>query len=1026
MNEPFGAPTRGDSPGGPLTQAATRAGTVTLLFSDIEGSTRLLQTLGAEYASLLATHHALLRAALRRHDGREIDTAGDGFFIAFARARDAVAAAVAAQRALAAQSWPGGASVRVRMGMHTGEPIVGQEGFVGLDVHRAARICSAAAGGQVLLSESTRALADGELPAGVVLRDLGYHVLKDLHAPEHLFQLAIDDLADAFPPIGLDAQLLHNFPGAPTTLLGRDREIEEVKRLLLRDDVRAVTLTGPGGTGKTRLALAVAETVAATFEHGAWFVPLAALRDPSLVGPTIARTLGIPDHGARSIVESLAEFLRPRHALLVIDNFEQVIDAATLIAELLAACPRLDVLVTSRGPLRLRGEHEYPVSPLELPDRARWNDPEALRHSAATRLFVERAREARPDFVLAAENAPAVAEVCARLDGLPLALELAAARIRLFSPQALLARLGRRLDVLKGGARDLPERHQALRQTIAWSHDLLSASERVTFRRMAVFLGGATLEAVEAVCGELHAGPDVLEDVTALVDRSLVRREEDGNGETRLVMLETIREFGGEQLAAADEALPIGRAHAAHFVAFAQHAAQRLTGAEATLWLDRLDVEHDNLRAAMDFAESTADGESSLELCSSLWRFFIVRGHMREGRHRLERALRLPAAAAPSEARARVLFGLGTLTHELSDYDNARALIAEAHAIWRAVGDRDGIARALTSLGWIAVMQGHVEEGERLTREGLELHRELQGARNEAVSLNQLGLLCCSRGRPQEAIQLLRTSMRRFDALHDRRGLAYAQTHLGWVLALTADFAGSIAVLDEAFVTLTMLRDTQLSAWNLNRRGNVACLAGEFTRARPLLEESLRMWHEVGSKFGIAETLVHLGVVEMLSGRLDLARQLINEGLARFEAIASGLGIVEAMHASGALAVRERRFDVAARQLAGSLERMSRHDDWIAGAAVIEELAVLCAERDEPDNAAELLGAATGLRERTGTPVPPHAHARLEALAGTLGERIAERFDDHLAAGRQRAPQEAMMLGVRLASTTPPDETGGD
>ncbi len=477
------------------------AGTVTLLFSDIEGSTRLLQRLADRYAEVLREHHRLLRLAFGAWDGIEVDNQGDSFFVAFPAAADAVVAAVTAQRALAGHPWPDGVSVRVRMGLHTGEPINIGERYIGVDVHRAARVGAAAHGGQVLLSRTTADLVARALPVGVALRDLGPHRLKDLEHPEHLYQLVVEGLPADFPPLRTLDSRPNNLPLAPTPFVGREREVAQVVALLRHADVRLLTLTGPGGTGKTRLGQRVAAELLDDFPDGVWFVDLAPITDPALVAATIARVLGVQEGADQPLVASLIEQLREKRLLLVLDNFEQVVGAALQVAEVLAACPGLKVLVTSRVALRLSREHEYPVPPLALPDPRRLPPLDRLSQYEAVRLFIERAQAVKPDFAVTNENAPAVAEICHRLDGLPLAIELAAARVKLLPPRALLARLGHRLQVLTGGARDLPARQQTLRGAIDWSYRLLAPEEQALFARLAVFVGGRTLEAAEAVCG---------------------------------------------------------------------------------------------------------------------------------------------------------------------------------------------------------------------------------------------------------------------------------------------------------------------------------------------------------------------------------------------------------------------------------------------------------------------------------------------------------------------------------------------
>jgi predicted ATPase/class 3 adenylate cyclase len=503
------------------------AGTVTLLFTDIAGSTHLLQQLGDRYASVLAECRRLLRATFQEWNGHEVDTQGDSFFVAFARATDAVLAVVEAQRALAAHSWPESVVVHVRMGLHTGEPALTPEGYVGLDVHRAARIMSAAHGGQVVLSQTTCNLVEQDLPDDVSLRDLGEHRLKDLGRPRRLFQLVISDLAGDFPPLRTLDTYPHNLPIQLTPFIGREQELAVVGQLLRREDMRLLTLTGPGGTGKTRLGLQVAAELTDAFTDGVFFVNLAPISDPALVMPTIAETLSIRETGGRPLRERLVEELQQKQLLLLLDNFEQVVSAAEPVANLLVACPQLKVLVTSREVLHMQAEHEFAVPPLPLPDPKHLPDLATLSHNAAVALFIQRAQAVKPDFQLTNANARAIVEICARLDGLPLAIELAAARIKLLPPQALLARMGQRLVVLTGAARDVPARQKTLRNTIEWSYNLLDAQEQQLFRRLSVFAGGCTLEAIEAVYTSLdgnQVADQVLDRVASLVDKSLLQQ----------------------------------------------------------------------------------------------------------------------------------------------------------------------------------------------------------------------------------------------------------------------------------------------------------------------------------------------------------------------------------------------------------------------------------------------------------------------------------------------------------------------
>jgi predicted ATPase/class 3 adenylate cyclase len=667
-------------------------GTVTFLFSDIEGSTRLLRAQGEDWGPLLERHRTILRGAFAAHGGEEVGTEGDSFFVAFPTAPGGVAAAVEAQRGLAAERWPEGAEIRVRIGLHTGEASLSAKTYVGLHVHRASRIAGVAHGGQVLLSDVTRALAGQQLPDGVELRDLGEHRLKDIEHPEHLWQLVISGLENDFAPISSTDTTPNNLPVRLTTFLGREREIGEVRELLGRH--RLLTLTGPGGTGKTRLSLEVASRSLPDFPDGVHFVELSPVTDPDLVMATVAQTLSLPDRGGRTAMDRLVDYVGERTILLVLDNFEQVLAAAPDVGRLLAACPNATILASSRSALGVSGEQEYPVPPLGLPDPGNLPPLTQLSQYEAVALFIERARAVKPAFEVTNENAPAVAEICVRLDGLPLAIELAAARIRIFTPQAMLGRLNDRLSLLSGGSRDLPERQQTLRGAIAWSHDMLDEAERSLFACLSVFVGGAGLDAIERVCAEAVQG-EVLDTLASLVEKNLVRQREGVGGEPRFTMLETIREYAVERAVERGDRDRLLAAHAATFADMATEAGREIMGSDKRRWLDRLEEDHDNIRAAIGWAIDTSDAELALRLTSRLWRFWQMRGYLAEGVERVELALGLAAAAEHPMLRADALSAAAGLTYWQADVERSRAYYEDEIEARRAIGDQAGLAEAL-------------------------------------------------------------------------------------------------------------------------------------------------------------------------------------------------------------------------------------------------------------------------------------------------------------------------------------------
>ena len=998
-----------------MTEAPTHpmnppSGTVTFLFSDIEGSTRLLQELGDQYAGVLKDHHRLLRSAFTEWGGREISTEGDSFFVSFDRARDAVAAAVAAQRSLAEYPWPKGQAVRVRMGLHTGEPSFSDGTYVGLDVHRAARICSAGHGGQILVSHTTCELVQHSLPEGVSLRDLGRHHLKDLERPEHLYQVIVPGLPSDFPLLKTRPSSLGNLPAQPNELIGREEEVGTVRQLLLREAVRVITLTGPGGTGKTRLALQTAVSLKDDFHDGLYFVALAPISDPNLLAFSIAMAVGIRENPARPVLDSLKDSLQAKHMLLVLDNFEQIVAAAPVVAALLATCPGLKVLVTSRIVLHLSGEHEYQVPPLKLPDPARLPGPEALDRYSAIALFVQRARAVKPGFGLSTENAAAVARICAQLDGLPLAIELAAARIKLLSPQAMLDRLGSRLDFLKGGARDLPARHQTLRQAIAWSYDLLDDDEKAFFRRTSVFVGDCTLEAIEKVCADVGGlGRDALDAVAALADNSLLRQEEGQGEEPRFAMLGTIREYGLECLKAAAEWELTRRAHMRYFLALAEQAEAELTGPRQSLWLDRLEIEHDNLRAALSSAEEHGDVEVGLRLGAALWRFWLVRSHMGEGRERLERLLALPGAEASTSARAKGLHGLGTIIFEISEFAQARPFLEESLSIWRELGDKKGTAAALNNLGWLASQIGDFEPARSLSEEALWCNRELGERRGIAVALNNLGAVALHQSEYAAAISLYEESLVLRREIGDRRGFAYVQVWLAWAHLQRGDHARATSVLGEALAVLRELNDKQLIGWALSMQGVVAHDLGEFDRAQVILEEGLFLAREVGNKLIIAWALSNLADVLYCQGKVALALPLLEEGISLWRAIGSGWGLPPALHSRGCIALTLRDFDRAVALYRESLELCSKMGTRRGIADCLDGLAGLALAQGKPDRAARLYASSEAVRQAIGAPRPSRRCAEYDRDVAVLRRELGEeKFASAWAEGQVMTPEQLL------------------
>jgi predicted ATPase/serine/threonine protein kinase len=646
-----------------------------------------------------------------------------------------------------------------------------------------------------------------------------------------------------------------NLPVQRTTFVGRDKEVAAAKELLLRRDVRLVTVTGPGGIGKTRLGLQVAGDIVDHFPGGVYFVPLAAVSDPRLITSVIAQTLGVRETGGQPPLETLKEYFQNSlrtPMLLLLDNLEHLVAAAPTVAELLAIGPSLKILVTSRAALHIYGEHEFPVPPLALPDFRSLPPLHVFSQYSAVALFIQRAIAVKPNFEVTQDNAAAVAEICARLDGLPLAIELAAARVKLLPPSAMRTRLANRLQLLTGGARDLPARQQTLRAAIGWSHDLLDAAERKLFRRLSVFAGGCTLEAVEAVCNtKSDLGLDLLDGMGSMVDKSLVQQVEQAKGESRFMMLETIREYGLEKLAESGEEALTRRAHAAYCLVLAEEDSED-AGVKGTEWLDRFEIEHDNFRAALEWLTESGDAEWGLRLGAALFRFWEMREKFAEGRERLGKLLKLERAAAPTKTRARTLFAAGVLAGEQGDYASADALIRESLETARALEDKRGIAVSLNALAVNARDRGDIAASRCLFEESLALWRELGDPVAVARSLSNLANIVKLQGDYVHARSLYEGCLSIFRELGDRTGMAWSLNYQGDVARDQGDVRAARALYEESLVTFRELGDRWGIASSLADLGNLARDQRNYDAAQSLYRESMKMFQELEHKRGIA------------------------------------------------------------------------------------------------------------------------------------------------------------------------------
>jgi predicted ATPase/class 3 adenylate cyclase/DNA-binding CsgD family transcriptional regulator len=977
--------------------AEPRTRTVTFLLTDVEESTPLWEQSPAAMRQALGRHDAIIADGVAEHGGVVVKSRGEGdsIFAVFEAAREAVAASVALQSRLQAVAWPTPTALRVRMALATGEAEWRDGDYFGPVVNRCARMRAAAHGGQILAAQATVDLVHEALPDGVTLRDLGEHRFRGLTRPEPIFQIVHPTLPAEFPPLrSLDVHA-NNLPRQLTSFVGREHEIADVSRLLAT--TRLLTLTGSGGVGKTRLALRVAEESIERFRDGVWLVELAALGDPALVPQAVATVLGIREQPGRALQDTLIDVLRPRLSLIVIDNCEHLIAACASLAEsLLRGCPGLTLLTTSREPLTVAGETVWRVPPLTLPmveqDAVNGGGVLTLVQSEAVRLFVERARAAFPSFALTERNAMAVAQICRRLDGIPLAVELAAARVRGIAPEQLAVRLDHHLRLLTGGSRTALPRHQTARALVDWSHQLLTEPERVLFRRLSVFAGGWTLEAVEIVCSGTGIEPDdVLGLLLQLVDRSLVLAEEqpDSDGvavETRYRLLETLRQYAAEKLHDAEEAAATRERHIAWALNLVGGAGAVLLGSSDAALARRLEAEHDNLRAALRWSlledAPTPTRLSGQRLAGALWRFWWMRSHLTEGSHWLETALAIVETGdeAGRHARATVVVGSSMLALTLRDYERTVARSNEALTLLGSAG-----APALRSLalGMLAIgieARGDFDRAQELFEQSLAIAREAEIVWLVGWMLGLLGRAAMLHGESERATALLEESLEHLERCGDRQGASWSLQYLGTVAERHGEHERAIGLFEAGLAASRDAGDKQGVAWALGNLGRLLRTVGAYGRATAMLGESLFVCRAIGDQWGVAWALGNLGRVALAQHDYQRATALFEENLVLCRDLAG----------------RERRVPYA-----------------------LHYLGVVALELGHTERAARLFGAADAVRERVGRPPSPQDLAEHERqLAGLRRALGAERFATAWDGGRALSIDQAIEYAL-TAPTVP-------
>jgi predicted ATPase/class 3 adenylate cyclase/Tfp pilus assembly protein PilF len=1041
-------------PGARSTERGARSATTThtFLFTDIEGSTRLWEENQERMREALARHDALLRSTIETHHGHVFKTMGDAFYAAFVTATDAVDAAIALQRALESRESAGPAALRIRIALHTGEAEVRDDDYFGPALNRVARLLSVAHGGQILLSGATRELVQDALPPQVTLRDLGRHPLRDLQRLERLFQLLHPDLPADFPPLPSLGALSNNLPQQVTSFVGREREIAAIRQLLApgpgaERPVPLLTLTGAGGTGKTRLALQVAAELlegpdaregSERVVDGVWLVDLANLSDPALLPQAVASVLGIREgngtpragllgwvtgdpeepHHVTGLLQTLVEALKPRRLLLLLDNCEHLLSACAELADLLLRrCPGVQILATSREALGIAGERTYRLPSLSSPERPELlTRPEDLASFEATRLFIERATASMPTFAVSASSAAVVAQICRRLDGIPLAIELAAARIKALPPEQILQRLDDRFRLLTSGSRTALPRQQTLRALIDWSYDLLSEAERALLRRLSVFAGGWSLEAAEAVCaGEGIEEWEVMDLLVSLAEKSLVQFEEregaegteypaersegrvrralngasvtDASGppsagrravprspriEAQYWLLETVRQYSRERLLAGDgESAAVQDRHLAYFLSLAEQAAPELAGPDTVWWLDRLEEEHDNLRAALAWSVESGQVQAGLRLGAALQEFWWLRGYHAEGEYELGRLLVQECPEGELAARARVLCAAGRLSRAQRETVPAQRLFEEALAISRTLDDRAGIAQALVGLGGVAQQGEELETARACFEESLGIRREQGDSGGTAFCLHALGFVAMSQGDLAEARALHEESVAIWRESGDETGMVYGLDSLGCVTLYQGELETARSLFEQALGLARKLGDKAHIAYGIIHLGWVAqCLQG-YAAAGELYEQGLAIWRELGLKDSLIHTLSYLGQVARRQGDVTAARERFTECLAICRALGNRRVTAWLLLQLADIAGTEGDGRRAIALATESVQLYRDLRDARGVACCLAALAEWIQADGDPERAARLLGAARALCDAAQTPMPP-------------------------------------------------------
>jgi predicted ATPase/class 3 adenylate cyclase/DNA-binding CsgD family transcriptional regulator len=977
-------------------------GTITFALTDVEASTRLWDEHPATMGAVMARHDSLIESATLEAGGSLVRPRGEGDsrFMVFPQASRAVSAALRIQQALRNEDWArllhpaashpdpstsGDESLHIRIGLHTGEADIRDGDYYGSAVNRCGRLRGLARGGQVLLSAATAMLVRGQLPAGASLRDLGEHQLKYLAEPERIFQLVHPDLPDEFPALASGARI-HGLPIQPTPLVQRSAELRYLEGAVRNPDIRLITLIGSGGIGKTRLASAVTEQVAPVFADGVWFVDLSSIRNSELVFPVLAHALVIQAAGRRTPLDSVCDYLRASHALLVLDNLEQVIGAAPEIGKLLSECADVKVLATSREPLRLRWEHVYRVPPLSLP-AVGVNAVEELRTAPAVAFFVQRAQASDPEFALGEDNARAVADVCTRLDGVPLALELAAAQMRVLSPSALLPLLHRQFDVLRGPS-DAPDRQRSLTATVGWSWDLLTPAEKELFRRLSVFEGGCSADAARVVCRRADAsGTETFLDLLALVDKSLLRQERAADGAVRFRLLETIQRVAFEkmELANGGEVESIRQRHSEYFLVLAANGERECWGPDAGAWVDRLDCEYANFRAALNWLSASGQFDAARGMAIALEPLWSHRGHIADAVHWLKLVTAAGAITPQSDVNMATALSMLALFEQMTGEPaaakrDAQRSIAEANRI----GDQHQLVVALWMMGELARAQGDQASARANLEGALTLSRSLALTKLEAVLLGIIGRVAFDLGNRRDARALAEQSLAMMEAAHVTRWLARVQALLGILAIAERDVAAAQRLFEQSVATCRTLGDRWSLLGSMSQLASLLVTQGNYARARALFVECADLSR--GQRDPINATRLLIGFAQLAAAQQQYMRAVRLAGAADALRAATGLGMPDSYGQS------IEQWLVPARSALGP----AAGEAWRNGQTLsVEQVIEYALAEHEPSHGADVLSG----REREVTAMLARGYSnRRIAQELTISQRTVEAHVAHIMA----------------------------